>query len=247
VSSEVPVYVYGVVGAEVSAPDGTGIDAIPLRLIRADGVSAIVSDVPDEAPAFGRAALTAHSDVLEAALASATVLPMRFGVIMGGDAAVREELLDPHRDELLAQLDRLSGRVELSLRATYEEAPLLREILVEEPQIRDMQAATRSTGGGGYLERMRLGEMIAAAVEMRRRRDAEAIMSVLAPLAEDYRLAEPRHERMALSASFLIARDGIAKFDAAVDDVGRSQKHRMRMRYTGPLPPHSFVTLEQVS
>lgn len=89
--------------------------------------------------------------------------------------------------------------------------------------------------------------MIALAVEARRRRDAEQIMSLLAPLAEDYQLSEPRHERMALSASFLIPRDGIATFDAAVDDVGRRQQHRMRLRYTGPLPPHSFVTLEHAS
>ncbi len=177
--------------------------------------------------------------MLESVLAFTTVLPMRFGVVMEGDVSVRERLLDRHRDELRAQLSRLSGRVELTLRATYEEAPLLREILAAEPQIRKMHAATRSRGGGGYLERMRLGEMIAAAVELRRRRDAEQIMSLLGPLAEDCQVSEPRHERMALSASFLIPREGVADFDAAVDDVGRRQKHRMRLRYTGPLPPHS--------
>jgi hypothetical protein len=159
---------------------------------------------------------------------------------MDGDGAVRDELLAPHGEELQAQLERLKGRVELTLRATYEEAPLLREIMATEPQIRALHAANR----GSYLEQVRLGEMIAAAVEARRRRDTDEILEQLVPLAEDYQLAEPRHERMALSASFLIPHDGIADFDAAVDDVGRRQKHRMRLRYTGPLPPHSFVTLE---
>lgn len=242
-SANVPVYVYGVVAADARAPDGTGIDARPLRLVSDQGVGAIISDVPDKEPTFGREALTAHSNVLEAALASATVLPMRFGVIMEGDDEVRAKLLGRHRDELLAQLERLAGRVELSLRATYEEAPLLREIMASEPQIRALHTSNR----GSYLEQVQLGEMIAAAVEARRRRDADEILSVLTPLAEDYQLAEPRHERMALSASFLIPREGIANFDAAVDDVGRRQQHRMRLRYTGPLPPHSFVTMEQAS
>lgn len=242
-SADVPVYVYGIVGADAPAPDGAGIDAQRLRLIGVDGVRAIVSDAPEERPALGREALTAHSNVLEAVLASATVLPMRFGVIVESDDAVREQLLEPHRDELLAQLDRLAGRVELTLRATYEEAPLLREILASEPQIRALHASS----GGSYLEQIQLGEMIAAAVEERRRRDAEEILGLLTPLADDYQLAQPRHERMALSASFLIPRDGIAQFDAAVDDVGRRQSHRMRLRYTGPLPPHSFVTLEHTS
>jgi hypothetical protein len=236
-------YVYGVVDAGVEAPGIRGIGDQPLRSVAADGVAAIVSDAADSEPALGRAALTAHSDVLEAVLATATILPMRFGVIMDGDAAVRAQLLEPHRDQLLAQLDRLAGRVELTLRATYEEAPLLREIMASDPRIRAVQAAS----SGSYIEQLQLGEMIAEAVEARRRRDADQILSVLAPLAEDYQLAEPRHERMALSASFLLPRTDIAAFDAAVDDVGRSQRHRMRLRYTGPIPPHSFVNLESAS
>ena len=144
-SAEGPIYVYGVVGADAPAPDGTGIDAQPLRVVSDERLAAIVSDAPGDEPAFGREALTAHSNVLEAVLASATVLPMRFGVIMDSDEAVRTHLLEPHRDELVSQLDRLSGRVELSLRATYEEAPLLREIMASEPRIRAAHASNRSS------------------------------------------------------------------------------------------------------
>ena len=241
-SQSAPVYVYGVIGTGPALPDQAGIGSEELRSVTAGAVTAIVSDVPDGELAFGRDALTAHSDVLAAVLTATTILPMRFGVVMDGDVAVREELLEPHVDELRAQLERLAGRVELTLRATYEEAPLLREIMAEEPQIRQAHAAARGT----YLDQIRLGEMIAAAVEARRRRDADQILEQLVPLAEDVQLSEPRHERMALSASFLIPREGMAQFDAAVDEVGRRQKDRMRLRYTGPLPPHSFVTLEPV-
>ncbi|HET9094861.1 MAG TPA: GvpL/GvpF family gas vesicle protein [Solirubrobacteraceae bacterium] len=246
-SATAPVYVYGVVaarspGRRPPVAGRPGIDGRPVRLVAADGVGAVVSDVPEPAPGFGREALTAHSEVLEAVLAAATVLPMRFGVVLEGERAVRDELLAPHRDELLAQLDRLDGRVELTLRATYQEAPLLREIMAEEAEIAAFHARRRGT----YLEQIRLGEMIAAAIDARRRRDAEEILAQLTPLAEDVALGEPRHERMALSASFLIAREGMDAFDAAVDDVGRRQHRRMRLRYTGPLPPHSFVRLEAV-
>lgn len=233
------IYVYGVVGADAPTPAATGIDAQPLRLVATEDLAAIVSDVSGEAPAFGREALTAHSRVLEVVLAESTVLPMRFGVIMESEASAREDFLERHRDELLAQLERLAGRVELTLSGTYEEAPLLREILATEPEIRAMHASNR----GSYLEQVRLGELIAAAVEQRRRRDTDEILSALVPLAEDYQLGAPRHERMAISASFLIDRRDISGFDAAVDDVGRRNKDRMRLRYTGPLPPHSFVNL----
>ena len=162
------VYVYGVVGADAVAPDCAGIDAEPLRLIGDDGLAGLVSDVTEE-PAFGRAALTAHSDVLEAVLATATVLPMRFGVVMEDDAAVREHLLDcpPRRAARTAGATVWAGRADPARH--LRGGALLREILAEEPQIRDMQAATQSAGGGGYLDRMRLGEMIAIAVDARRR------------------------------------------------------------------------------
>ena len=239
------VYVYGVVDGERPLPAVEGIGAQQVRLVSEGGVGAIVGNVGREVPALGREALTAHSRVLEALVESRTVLPMRFGVVMEDDEAVRDGLLMTHHDELLAQLERLDGRVELTLRATYEEGPLLREILAEEPQIRAMQESARRTSGGTYIDRIKLGELIAAAVEARRRHDTEHIMSRLTPLAEDFQLSEPRHERMVLSASFLIPRVGIPGFDAAVDEVGRQQQNRMRLRYTGPLPPHSFVSLEQ--
>jgi hypothetical protein len=35
----------------------------------------------------------------------------------------------------------------------------------------------------------------------------------------------------------------MATFDDAVDEIGRAQADRMRLKYTGPLPPHSFVKL----
>jgi hypothetical protein len=48
---------------------------------------------------------------------------------------------------------------------------------------------------------------------------------------------------MAVNASFLVERDGLSAFDRAVDALGEEQAGRIRLRYTGPLPPHSFVEL----
>ncbi|HEY2436500.1 MAG TPA: GvpL/GvpF family gas vesicle protein, partial [Solirubrobacteraceae bacterium] len=54
---------------------------------------------------------------------------------------------------------------------------------------------------------------------------------------------EPAHERIAADASFLVERERIAEFDAEVDRIGRAQAGRLRLKLTGPLPPHSFVRL----
>ena len=71
--------------------------------------------------------------------------------------------------------------------------------------------------------------------------DARAILESLTPLALAVDVAEPGHERIVLSASFLVEHGRIDEFDTAVDQVGQAQADRMRLKYTGPLPPHSFV------
>jgi hypothetical protein len=88
-----------------------------------------------------------------------------------------------------------------------------------------------------------LGELVAAAVERKREADARTIVDALAPLALAVDVAEPKHERIVVSASFLVRREQMPQFDAAVDEVGLRQAGRMRLKYTGPLPPHSFVKL----
>src|SRR5947209_17425519 len=89
-------YVYGIVGQGTEPPSGPGIGGASLRLVSSDGVAALVSDLPSDDLRFGRAAIMAHSEVLERAMANGTILPTRFGVVLEGDGAVRDSLLDPH-------------------------------------------------------------------------------------------------------------------------------------------------------
>jgi hypothetical protein len=86
--------------------------------------------------------------------------------------------------------------------------------------------------------------MVAQAVERKRDRDAEAILQQLAPMAISIQVGEPANERVVVNTSFLVERDRMQEFDEAVDALGRAQADRMRIKYTGPLPPHSFVQLQ---
>lgn len=237
-------YVYGIVPEAVDPPAGPGIGGAPLQLIAGEGAAALVSDLLDTELRIGREELTVHARVLERALAQGTVLPMRFGVVMAGEAAVRRHVLDAHHDELCSQLADLAGKVELNLRATYESENLMREVVREDQDVARLRAALQGAPEDAtYYGRIRLGELVAGAVERKRESDANDILAVLAPLALAVEVAEPAHERIALSASFLVERGRMEEFDAAVDGVGAGQTNRMRLKYTGPLPPHSFVEL----
>jgi hypothetical protein len=237
-------YVYGVIAAAGDPPSAAGIGGAEVTLIGDTEIAAIVSDIDPARLKLGREEMTAHARVLEDAISAGTVLPMRFGVVMADEDAVRRQLLVSRHDELQRQLATLAGKVELRLRASYEEDHLMREAVATDPEIRRLRDSLRGVPEDAtYYGRIQLGELVAAAVERIRQADADQILGALSPLAVAAEAGEPGHERVALNASFLVERDRMAEFDQHVDEVGRTQAGRMRFKYTGPLPPHSFVEL----
>jgi hypothetical protein len=244
VIDNMPEYVYGVVARDARPPNGRGITDAPLRLIGSDGAAALVSWLEGERPVLGREDLETHVRVLTDALSCGAVLPMRAGVVMSDAEEVRQRLLERHAPELRRQLDELADKVEMRVRATYEEGRLMREVVLEHPDIaRLRQALHGRPDDATYYQRIDLGERVAGAVERKRALDVDQILDTLAPVTLDAGLTQPAHERIALSASFLVARDRLTEFDRALDGLGQAQAGRMRFKCTGPLAPHSFVEL----
>ncbi len=240
-----PRYVYGVVRSAAPAPAGVkGIAEAPVELLADGELAAVASRAPDERLEAGREELLTHSRVLEAVLEKATVLPMRFGVVMPDERTVRDRLLASHRDELCAQLQEMDGKVEISIKGLYDEEAIIREVVAENREVAELRKAiTGKPADATYYERIRLGELVAGAFTAKREEDSVAVVEALRPQAVAVDLAEPAHERMAVNASFLVLRAQLADFDRAVDELGASQAARIRFKYTGPLPPHSFVEL----
>lgn len=237
-------YVYGIVDAGAQEPTGSGIRGAPLRLIPGETAAALVSALEGEELRFGREEAMTHARVLEDALSRGTVLPMRFGVVVADDDEVRARILDSHGSELAAQLEQLAGKVELAVRAVYEEEQLMREIVHSNPEIARRREQLRGQPEDAtYYERIGLGELVSDAVERARENDAHTILEVLSPLALAVEIGQPSHERVVLSASFLVAREGLERFDQALEEIAAGQAGRMRFKLTGPLPPHSFVQL----
>ncbi len=239
-----PEYVYGIVERKAPAPSGKGIGGSPLRLITDDGAAALVSELEQRELALGREELMAHARVLEDVVSSGTVLPMRFGIVMEGEDEVRQRLLRGHADELRIQLERFADKVEVSIRASYDEQRLMREVVAETPEVRRLRESVKGKPDDAtYYERIRLGELVSKALERKREADSARILEALWPFASDVQVAPPAHERVALSAAFLVERKRLQEFDQAVEGFAGGQAGRLLFKYTGPLPPHSFVEL----
>jgi hypothetical protein len=237
--------VYGIVPAETPL-DGVpaGIGGAPVGRVVSGGLAALVSPVEGDELRATRRDLLSHSAVLERAIAAGPVLPLRFGIVLRDEDAVANELLEPRHAELTALLERFERLVELRVKAFYDEDAVLREIVRSDPAIARLSEATRDAPEAATrAQRVRLGEAVARALEATRDRDTRAIFGRLRPLAEDF-VVEEGESSLAFTASFLVDRSRVELFDAAMDELAREHEGRITFKYLGPLPPHSFVSLQ---
>ncbi|MGW3418496.1 GvpL/GvpF family gas vesicle protein [Streptomyces phaeochromogenes] len=234
-------YVYGITsGSHPSLPDGmegVGEPARQVRIIKEGDLAAVVSDAP-EGLRPKRRDLLAHQNVLAETGAAAAVLPMRFGSVSTDDAAVAGVLAE-RADHFKERLKALSGKVEYNVKATHDEEAVLHRVMSENPEVRALTEANRKAGGGSYDDKLRLGEVVVAAVQHREAEDAAELQRALEPVADAVSVG-PESTGWLANLSFLVERASAEDFIAAVEEVRKGQPH-LEVRLHGPLPPYSFV------
>lgn len=234
-------YVYGITaGSHPALPDGTrgvGDPAQEVRVIKEGELAAVVSDAP-EGLRPKRRDLLAHQDVLAEAGAGGPVLPMRFGSVSPDDAAVAGVLAE-RAAHFKERLEVLAGKVEYNVKATHDEEAVLHRVMSENPEVRALTEANRGAGGGSYDDRLRLGEMVVAAVKNREAVDAAEIQQALESAAAAVSTG-PESTGWLANLSFLVDRESAETFIATVEEVRKGHPH-LDLRVHGPLPPYSFV------
>jgi hypothetical protein len=233
------IQVYGVLSAAdaFEPPEGA-------RLIRHRDLAALVTDVPP-GERLAAQALREHWRILEAAAAQVTVLPVRFGTAMSDDDAVVEEYLAPQHDALTRRLAELAGTVQLTVKGFYDGDAMLRDVVAGSPEIARLREQVAGLPeAAAYAKRIQLGELVAAEVQQARDRDGRRVLERLEPLALAARLEPVSGPDAAMNGAFLVRREGVEPFSAAVAELARELEDRMRLRYVGPLPPYSFTDAE---
>ena len=245
------VLLYGIVFAAlrpgyppppISVP---GVGNAPVRLIEANGLGAVVStvDSPALTPTVERA--LAHARVIERLHADRTVLPVRYGSVLGSESDV-VELLRAHGETYAGMLQGLIGCVEMGVRILTSErgAASTHDCSVRRAECRADDCPP--VAGTVYLNRRKA---FYAEQERCLREAAASAQRLRAALAGLFLKceAEPSTTVVFRSISagplvgvhFLVKRNMLASFRMAFRRMERAE--RARLLLSGPWPPYNFA------
>jgi hypothetical protein len=239
------LYVYGVVAADsagsVALPE-VGVRGQPVEAVISGALAALVSQVGEGRVRATRADLRAHQQVVEDVGAQATVLPMQFGIMVASPDEVARDILDAAACELQRLLAHFDGKNEYRLRATYEEEVALRQAVAANPAIARLQR--RQGGGGGYHDRIQLGEAVAAGLAEIKKRDTALLVERLAPAADASLTVPSPGPDDNINLAFLVTVAQREDFERALEQVASAMAGRLTLELTGPLAPWDFVTTD---
>ena len=246
-SSETVVWLYGIVAGASEPSPPSGVDGQPVQVHRHAGLSALVSHVPQEH--FSQEALAqrledlesverlarAREAVLEAALATVAVVPVRLCTIYSSLGAL-DAMLARESVALTAALERLDGMQEWGVKAFLRVAV-------------PAAASDEAASGVEYLTRKRDQRDAAVAGREATETAVAQIHARLTEVATASTLSRPQDRRlsgrdaeMMLNAAYLVPAEGVPAFQAIVEDL--AQRHDaadIELELTGPWPPYNFV------
>jgi hypothetical protein len=243
---------YGIVfagprhGSEQPTPTlPSGVSGAPVRLIEACGLGAAVSgvDSADLTPSVGRA--LAYAEVVEALHADRTVLPVRYGCVLGQESDV-VELLRTQGVTYAERLRGLDGCVEMGIRVPTAERGSSEEGDCGVKGARRRGDVSGPSSGMTYLDRRK---EFYAERERRARETAASAQRLCAALAGLFLRCKTEHcaargprslfDVPLLSLHFLVKHESLPSFRAAVLRIDLTE--RARLLLSGPWPPYNFA------
>lgn len=225
---------------------GMGARGDTVTTIHYRDLAAVVSASPVGEYETNRRNMLTHTRVQEEVMQSYSILPVRFNTV-APDCDTLHRLLEQRYDELQLLLDGLMGKIEMGLKALWYEGVVFEELLAENTNIRGLRDSLQGRSADEtYYERIRLGEMIEAALGQKRADEETRILDALRPYVDDVHISPNIGERMIVNAAFLVDRKKEPALNAVIQALDAEMGKRILFRYIGPVPPYNFVNVVMV-
>ena len=211
------------------------------RLIRCGEIAAVVGEFDGEQVNVTRENVLAHERVVRRVLSEATPLPFRFGTV--ASEANLQSYIDSQQDSLKAQLKRVRGCVEMSVKVIWNLEAVRQEAMSRGEQKNEAVGASETQKGSGtaFLNRKRreiLGERV---IKERAEEMAGWLADILKETVRDAQVAVQPTESLVISAAHLVERARLKEYRAALKRA-RSLRSELHFLTSGAWPPYSFTS-----
>jgi hypothetical protein len=235
-------YVYGVVAQTTDLTGLKGVQDTGVHEVRAGEFAAIVSVIDLDRPPRRRSDLLAHSAVLDKLARSAPVIPVQFGSVLADLQSVENDLLLAREDTFHDLFAKLTGRTQFVMRASYRQEVVLREVVAGDQRIAELRMRTRNLPETAtHPERVRLGELVAQAIEEKRAADAEGLLAEVLPLTVASSLRAGSGMDHVVNVALLVDNDRVSVLEETLEDLAATAHERMTIRLLGPMASYDFV------
>lgn len=243
-STKQKLYLYAIVPDTNGRSFGPiGLDGGTVHSMTSGRVTAVVSQVAANLRPERRQ-LAAHQEVLKRLmLETDAVLPVSFGVLAGEPPAILR-VLSRNQRALLDQIRRVTGRVEMGLRVTWDVPNIFEYFVQTHPELR----VVRDRFFGGHREltqndKLEVGRMFDRVLTEDREAHAGGVEECLAPHCDEIKRSTPRTEREVVNLACLVPRAEQERFERAVFEAAQAFDNNYAFDYSGPWAPHNFVEL----
>lgn len=245
-----PTYLYAITDrCEFGEEDLTlpGLDGLsPARVVADAGLGCVVSRHSGDDPrAVARDRLfrylLRHQQIVEAVMRERTVLPVKFGTILGDSSEVAL-LLAQARERLAKALESARGRVQFEVAATWDPTRALGAVRLE-PAVAGAVKALAVEKIPTTADRVRIGQLVKIALDCRKDSYREMVLARLRPLSHGVVSNPLMSDELVVNEAFLIDRAQQSEFDRQIEELDRLTGNEIQLRTIGPLPPYSFHTV----
>lgn len=243
------LHLYGVVRVADGRTLGRlGRDLRDVRLVSRNGLAIAVSEQgPDSLEGLPREQLVgqliAHQSVLEELMGLLdVVIPLRFGAAARDDAEVRA-ILAAGCWQFQESLARHQGMAEFEIAAYWPSIQPILARIAAEPEVMSLKRELTRTVTA-FEDKVRLGRLVKERLDRAREAVGKSIAAGLVHLGTARRDHPIVDEAQIATVSLLLPRQDADAVRSAVAQLDRALGGQVGFRLIGPLPPHSFCTLD---
>jgi len=246
VATEEGKYIYCIMDSnqpQSFGPLGIGGRGDEVYTICFDDIAALVSNAPIKKYRISRENSITHEKAIEAVMAEHTVLPVRFATVTEDEEKVME-ILEAEYERFRELLNQMKDKTELGIKAIFKEDVVYKDILEKYEDVRGLKEKIAVLPPEKtHHQRMKIGEMVEAALQQEKQTIEEDILNTLSPLAVEVKTNAAYYELMIINGAFLVEKEKEAEFDHQVQELGDKYGEKVKFKFVGMLPPFNFINL----